>query len=68
MFPVSHSGITLGCSACTQRQKLGGFKCIDVGNRGESRKRVTEGGQECEQGMLGNQQVLSCVFVNPSLQ
>lgn len=46
----------------------GGFKCIDVGNRGESRKRVTEGGQECEQGMLGNQQVLSCVFVNPSLQ
>lgn len=42
------------------------LKCggdVDVGNRGESSKRVTEGGQECEQGMLGNQQVSSCVCV-----
>lgn len=55
-------------SLYSKTEVWGGFKCIDVGNRGESRKRVTEGGQECEQGMLGNQQVLSCVFVNPSLQ
>lgn len=45
----------------------GGFKCgggdVDVGNRGESSKRVTEGGQECKQGMLGNQQVWSCFCV-----
>lgn len=37
---------------------------VDVGNMGESRSRVTEGGQECEQGMLGNQQV-SPVSVPP---
>lgn len=36
---------------------------VDVGNMGESRTGVTEGGQECEQGMLGNQQVSSCVRV-----
>lgn len=60
--------ITVDSSACTERQDLGGFKCVDVGNRGESNKRVTEGGQECEQCMLGNQQVLSCICVNPSLQ
>lgn len=64
MFLVSHSWITLDCSACTQRQQFRnskrGFKCVD---RGDSSKRLTEGGQECEQGMLGNQQVLSCVCV-----
>ncbi|AWP20557.1 putative sickle tail protein -like [Scophthalmus maximus] len=39
----------------------------NVGNRGESSEGVTEGGQECEQGMLGNQQVLElCLCLNPS--
>lgn len=37
---------------------MGWVAFVDVGNMGESRSRVTEGGQECEQGMLGNQQVL----------
>lgn len=36
---------------------------VDVGKMGESRTRVTEGGQECVQGMLGNQQVSSCARV-----
>lgn len=38
---------------------------VDLGNMAESRTRVTEGGQECEQGMLGNQQVSSCACVYP---
>lgn len=38
---------------------------IVVGNTGESSNRVTEGGQECVQGMLGNQQVLICACVLP---
>lgn len=73
MFPVSHSRNTPDCSACTQTQPLGcvrGRNCggdVDVGNRGESSEGVTEGGQECEQGMLGNQQVLElCLCLNPS--
>lgn len=37
--------------------------CRCRGNRGESSARLTERGQECEQGMLGNQQVSSCVCV-----
>lgn len=43
---------------------VGWVAFVDLGNMGESRSRVTEGGQECEQGMLGNQQV-SPVSVPP---
>ncbi|CAB1418641.1 unnamed protein product [Pleuronectes platessa] len=41
----------------------------DAGNRAESSEGVTEGGQECERGMLGNQQVRElCLCLTPSPQ
>lgn len=49
--------------ALNMRNCGGGVVGVVVGNTGESRNRVTEGGQECVQGMLGNQQVLSCACV-----